>query len=218
MIETIVASGLLLAAIHFAAMLSPGPTALIVFRYAVRADASLTVVVAGIVCASATNVSLVVAGLWAIILASPVAATVIGVLGSVYLLYLGLASLLTAWRKFNSAYNEGGLDKSISNSAIKINNFMLFRDGFLVNFLNPKIAVFYISIFSQFVEPEMPDYVVMIFATQLVLQSLMFWSMFAAATRAGAIKKALNKTGGWVDFVFGLALIFFATLLLWNGI
>ena len=29
MIETIVASGLLLAAIHFAAMLSPGPTALI---------------------------------------------------------------------------------------------------------------------------------------------------------------------------------------------
>ncbi len=83
---------------------------------------------------------------------------------------------------------------------------------------NPKIAVFYISIFSQVAAPSLPNIVLFVFGGQLVLQSLLFWSTFAALSRAGIISRAINKANGWVDIAFGGALVSFAVYLLWSGL
>lgn len=47
----------------------------------------------------------------------------------------------------------------------------------------------------------------------MTVQSLMFWTTFARLTRAEAAKRALSAGKGWLDAVFGLALIGFALAL-----
>lgn len=213
-------SVLLLASIHFAAMLSPGPTALLVLRHGMKQHVkSMVPLVSGIVAATITNTFLTLVGVAAVIAASPKIALMLATLGSLYLLYLGANNILVAFRKFriraasliNEVENNRGTVGRCTPSA-------LFLDGYLVNLLNPKIAVFYISIFSQVATPELPQSTLVVFSVQLVLQSLLYWSCFAALARAGVISRAMDKSNGWIDFAFGVALISFALYLFRSGL
>lgn len=89
----------------------------------------------------------------------------------------------------------------------------LFRDGYLINLLNPKIAVFYVSIFSQVAAPGLPRATLALFSAQMIVQSLVFWSSFALLTRSGIVGRAVDRSNGWIDLVFGVALLCFAVYL-----
>ncbi|TBW48740.1 LysE family translocator [Marinobacter halodurans] len=77
-------------------------------------------------------------GLAAVIKASPVAFGLLQWGGALYLAWLGVKGL-TSRRRENGALPEVPTTSSAA------------RDGFLVVFLNPKIAVFFIALFSQVV-------------------------------------------------------------------
>ena len=215
--EPVFASVLMLASIHFAAMLSPGPTALVVLRHGTRQQVrSMTPLVSGIVAATVTNTFLTLVGVAAVIAASPRIALVLATLGSLYLLYLGGRNVLTAFQKFGAPAKSEAAG-SIP-TAEQCSPTAMFRDGYLINLLNPKIAVFYISIFAQVASPELPRSALAIFCGQLILQSLLFWSCFTALTRAGIVSRAIDKSNGWVDLFFGVALISFALYLFASGL
>lgn len=100
--QAVLASMGLLAGVHFAAMLSPGPTALMVLRHGARGgSASLVPLVFDIVAATTTNVALTLAGVAAIIAASPDLATALALAGAAYLIYLGAKALWTAQGKLS---------------------------------------------------------------------------------------------------------------------
>ena len=217
--EHVVASMVLLAGVHFGAMLSPGPTALIVLRYSsLNRLQSTTPLILGIVAATLTNTALTLFGVAALILASEKLASALALLGSLYLLYLGSKNIFIGYQKF--VMNESTLEeiKKNGSNVYKTSFTASFMDGYLVNLLNPKIAVFYVSVFSQVARPELPNYVLLGFGGQLVLQSFLFWSTFAILASTGAITKALNKSNGVVDILFGFALIGFAAYLFWVGL
>ena len=84
---------------------------------------------------------LTVVGLAALIIRTPSVYFALQVLGALYLIYLGVST----WRSRGPASN--------SEHAVKPeHNFAL--EGFLVAFLNPKLAVFMLALFSQFLQPE----------------------------------------------------------------
>ncbi len=217
--EPIFTSMLLLASIHFAAMLSPGPTALVVLRHGTQEQTkSMFPLVSGIVAATITNTFLTLVGVAAVIAASPRIALILATLGSLYLLYLGGKNILIAFRKFKANQDIDEAPANRSRPIEQVSPASMFRDGYLINLLNPKIAVFYISIFSQVATPELPQSTLAIFSSQLVIQSLLFWSSFAALTRAGIISRAMDKSNGWIDLFFGAALISFALYLFESGL
>lgn len=81
-------------------------------------------------------------GLGLLLLASPVALGVLQFLGACFLFYIG-------WKLFFSALRP----RSVHVEAKAMPLSHMFRDGFLIAVFNPKIAIFFLSVFSQFLSP-----------------------------------------------------------------
>ena len=82
-------------------------------------------------------------GLSALILSSAFLFTLIKYLGALYLLYLGITSLINCYR---------------NNAKLTINNkdekqTGVFKQGVIVSVLNPKVAMFFLAFLPQFIDP-----------------------------------------------------------------
>jgi len=130
--------------------LSPGPGVLSTvtagLRYGFRkalwniaglqAGAIFTLVVAGV-------------GLGAVLAASPVAFTVIKLLGALYLIYLGVQQL-----RSEAAPITAPEDAPVQQTGVPR---ALFLRGLLVNATNPKGILFNLSVLPQFINPHAPQ-------------------------------------------------------------
>jgi threonine/homoserine/homoserine lactone efflux protein len=96
-------------------------------------------------------------GLTALLLAVPLAFDTIKLAGAMYLLWL-------AWQ----AVKPGGLAPFETRELPHDPPRTLFLMGFMTNLLNPKVALFYLSFFPQFLHPERGE---------LLLQSLSLGSV-----------------------------------------
>ena len=96
-------------------------------------------------------------GLTALLLAVPLAFDTIKLAGAMYLLWL-------AWQ----AVKPGGLAPFETRELPHDPPRTLFLMGFMTNLLNPKVAMFYLSFFPQFLHPERGE---------LLLQSLSLGSV-----------------------------------------
>lgn len=103
-------------------------------------------------------------GLSALLLAAPLAFTAIKVAGALYLLWL-------AWQ----AVKPGGLSPFETRTLPHDPPRKLFLMGFMTNLLNPKVAMFYLSFFPQFLHPE---------RGQVLLQSLSLGAVQIAVSLA----------------------------------
>lgn len=123
-------------------LLTPGPAVLyITARSASQGRMAGLVSVLAIETANFLQAVAAALGLSAILLSSSLAFEVVKYLGAAYLVYIGIRKLLDAG---NDA--EGGTVKQESLSRI-------YWQGFAVNILNPKTALFFLAFLPQFVDP-----------------------------------------------------------------
>ncbi|MEK4066119.1 LysE family translocator [Peribacillus sp. FSL R5-0717] len=100
----------------------------------------------GTCCALLIHTSAALFGLSAIIVKSALLFSIFKYAGAVYLVYLGFKTLWGLRNKQVAAAAET-TDKS------KYENQSCFKQGFLTNLLNPKVAVFFLTFLPQFVNP-----------------------------------------------------------------
>ncbi|MEQ1975787.1 LysE family translocator [Xenorhabdus sp. SGI240] len=89
-------------------------------------------------------------GATVILATSKTAFNILQIIGAVYLVYLGSSGLREIYRNKNqqqSVINSQGIIKQ------KRNPFLI---GLFANVLNPKVAIFFISILPQFINPALP--------------------------------------------------------------
>lgn len=84
-------------------------------------------------------------GLSALLAASPTAFFTIKIAGALYLAYLGVR-LLFARAHESADLNSAPAEQGTAWSA--------FRQGMLTNVLNPKVALFFLALMPQFIEPD----------------------------------------------------------------
>lgn len=126
-------------------VISPGPNMIyLISKSITQGKKSGFISLAGVVCGFLFHIIMVSFGLTAVLLAVPLAYTVLKALGTVYLLYLAYQAVKPKSR------NIFDVDKNVAHDSPK----KLFTIGFLTNVLNPKVAVFYLSFFPQFIKPE----------------------------------------------------------------
>ncbi len=123
-------------------LITPGPAVLyITARSASQGRLAGLVSVLAIETANFLQAAAAALGLSAILLSSALAFDVVKYLGAAYLIYIGVRKLLEAGNDV-----EGGAVKQESLSRI-------YWQGFAVNILNPKTALFFLAFLPQFVDP-----------------------------------------------------------------
>ncbi|MCM3767710.1 LysE family translocator [Neobacillus niacini] len=98
--------------------------------------------VIGTCCALMIHTLAAVVGLSAIIVKSAMLFSVFKYVGAVYLMYLGFKTL---WALKNKKLAEMPVENKYQNKSC-------FKQGFLTNLLNPKVAVFFLTFLPQFVD------------------------------------------------------------------
>ena len=125
----------------------PGPDTAITTKNTVTVGKAGGVkTVLGTCCALLIHTTAAVLGLSAIILKSAILFSVFKYVGAVYLIYLGIKTLWSLNKKGNAASVE-------MNAKSKFVNKSCFKQGFLTNLLNPKVAVLFLTFLPQFVVP-----------------------------------------------------------------
>lgn len=121
-------------------------------------------------------------GLSQLFLAAPIAYDLVRYAGAVYLVYL-------AWKAFRS---DGTVFAPVAGLP-RYSRTRIFRQGLLTNLLNPKMALFVLALFPQFVRPEAGSVAsqILVLATVLNLIGLVVNGLvILTASRIGA---ALSK-------------------------
>lgn len=166
------------AAAAFALAATPGPDMLLVMTRSVAQGR-----VAGFVTLSGISAGCyfhaVIAGLSlsGVLLLAPVMFEIIRWAGAAYLLYLAVQALR----------GSGGFQPP-TGDAPAVPLLALFRQGLLTNILNPKVALFFLALFPQFMRPD-PDTAV---AQALILASVL---NVAGGIVNGAIILAAGRLG-----------------------
>ncbi|TWX53002.1 LysE family translocator [Colwellia hornerae] len=139
-------------------------------------------------------------GIAVIIVKSPLIFSIIQYAGAAFLLYLGVKSLLS--KKDNEVFSE--------ESTAKKSQVNGWRDGFLIAFLNPKLAIFFLALFSQFLAGDASsEQKVIMTATVGSIDALWYCLVTFTLSRGNIISK-LRENSHIVDKVTGSFLILLA--------
>ena len=145
------------------------------------------------------HVAYSIAGLAVIISNSIVLFSIIKYLGAAYLIYIG-------WKTFNSKSKLETNDDNLKNDLSK---FSSFKTGFITNSLNPKTTVFFLSIFTQVVNPETPILLQVIYGAIISIAHLLWFSSVAIFLTKPIFLKRFNEYKNNIEKVVGVILMGF---------
>jgi len=144
-----------------------------------------------------------VIGLSALIVKSALLFSIFKYVGALYLIYIGIKALLAVKNKEGVNTN----DVSINNDK---EHTSCFRQGFLTNLLNPKIAVFFLTFLPQFLNPSHNTFIQLLVMglTYLVLTIIWFAFYIFLIDKISAFMKK-PKTQRYIQGLTGIVLIGF---------
>ena len=179
------------AAATAALLLIPGPSVLfIVARTLEHGRRGGLVSMLGVETGALLHVLAATAGLSALVTASPQALLAVKLAGAAYLLWLGLRAL------------RGPHELSLTGGSSR----RLFRQGLVVDALNPKTAMFFLAFLPQFVDPAAGSVAGQTLVLGLCFVALATLSDGAYALLAGAVAARLRR-GARLKRVSGAAYI-----------
>jgi len=172
----------------FGLVITPGPNMIyLISRSISQGKQAGMISLAGVIVGFLFHVIMVSFGLTAILMAVPFAYTFLKWLGVGYLLYL-------AW----SAIKPGSKSVFETTSLKDDSNFKLFQMGFLTNVLNPKIAVFYMSFFPQFIKPEYGNVLLQNFQLGFTQMTVSFSVNLMIVLFASSISTWFSERPTWI--------------------
>lgn len=200
-----IAIWLTVASICMLGAMSPGPSLAVVLSQTVKGGRKT-----GLIAAIAHGLGI---GIYALACISGVAFTIttsetlfttLQWLGAAYLVWLGIKGLRA----------RAATESSI---AVPVSSGSAARDGFLVVFLNPKVAVFFIALFSQVIGSETTWLEKMVYtATALFID--MGWYMIVAWSFSNPRWLGyLQRNVVWLERSFGVILIALAVRVMAGG-
>ena len=194
--------------------LTPGPDVLYIVRHAMCQGARAGMAAAlGIVSGCFVHVLAAALGVGALLAASATAFTLLKWLGAAYLVWMGL-KLLLARSGAAEAFAAAALPGAGTAQALPLAH--IWRQGFLTNVLNPKVALFFLAFVPQFIDPHSEHKLLAFIGLGLIfnLNSLPInfgyaWLAAWASRRLARVPHALR----WVDRAAGLLFVGFGAKL-----
>ncbi|WP_420996981.1 LysE family translocator [Cupriavidus sp. 30B13] len=183
---------------------TPGPdTAYIVGRSVAQGRAAGVVSALGVSAGCCVHSVAIAFGLTALLAASATAFTVIKFAGAAYLAWLGLRLIL---QRRTPAGTQAAAPARPAARGLRA----LFMQGFLTNVLNPKVILFFVSFFPQFVDPHAGHQAAafLVLGGVMVLMSTLWNGL--VAWMAGTLTRKVGQAPRlkcWLDRFVGIAFI-----------
>ena len=169
-------------------VLSPGPNMIYLISRSLSQGKNAGIIsLFGVMCGFLFHILMVSFGLTAIFFAIPYAFIVVKFLGVAYLLYLAYNSVRSKNNIFDANQNL------TSDKPLK-----LFNIGLMTNILNPKMAVFYLSFFPQFIKPENGSILSQSFQLGIIQILISFVVNFLIVLSAAKMASWFSKKPVWV--------------------
>lgn len=186
--------------------LTPGPDVLYIASSALKHGVRAGLVAAlGIVSGCLVHVFAAALGVGALLATSSTAFALLKWLGAAYLAWIGVRLLLGAGARSRVPLAEAAAPEPAPL-------WRLYRQGFLTNALNPKVALFFLAFVPQFIAPASPDQfsAFVLLGLLFILNSLPInfgyaWLAGWAARRVGTVSQAMR----WLDRAAGLMFVGF---------
>jgi threonine/homoserine/homoserine lactone efflux protein len=190
-------------------VISPGPNGCLIAKTVPLSGPRAGLAnVAGFVAALYVHGTLSIFGISIILVQSANVFFVFKMLGAVYLIWLGFKALRNALNQSSSAAAVP------VEQAKKLTSMRgAFYEGFLTNALNPKVSVFYLAAFPQFMPVDGSAFSAYFLVTAHVLVNVVWFS--AMVFTLTKIKSATNnpKFKTWLNAITGVVFIGFGTKL-----
>lgn len=165
----------------------PGPAVLYITARSIDQGRTAGVVsVLGVHLGTTVHVLAAAIGISALLLASATAFTIVKFAGAAYLIWLGLK------RIFSSVEGE-------TQSLKRQSHVRIFWEGFVVNILNPKTALFFLAFLPQFVDPARGAVVLQITVLGFVFIVLGIITDGAYALLAGTAARWIKSRARFMD-------------------
>jgi threonine/homoserine/homoserine lactone efflux protein len=187
--------------------LSPGPSLALVIKNTLNggsAQGYATAISHGL--GVALYAAITATGIAVVIVQSPMLFSAIQYAGAAFLLYLGIKALMSKKQTIE-------LPEKNASSQMVVHGW---RDGFLIAFLNPKLAIFFLALFSQFITPEAGWLQKSIMTATVGLIDMLWYVVVAYAMSRGPILEKLKQNSHVVDRVTGGFLILLAARVVLN--
>lgn len=192
--------------IQLMAAISPGPSFLITVRTAAISSRLDGVKVAlGLAAGAATWASATVLGLHILFRQSPWLFLGMKIGGALYLLWIAFQMLRCAAEPLN-------LD-----SAADSQDEWHFLRGFLTQIANPKVVVFFASIFMSMLPSEVPPWMSLMLIAIVGFNDLAWYATVALFFGAPPVKRFYLGAKVWIDRILGVCLAAIALRLLWGA-
>ncbi len=206
-------------------VMSPGPNGVLILKTASSLGRSASFAnIAGLFVATFCHGALSIFGLSALLLQSAELFTLVKIIGALYLFYIGAKAIYNSYKKsetVNLAETDGLIAESPQSTDVKkaksgVTGILgSFSEGFLTQLLNPKVSMFYLAAFPQFVSFDAASYAI---AFSLVaIHACLIVTWFVGVTMAIDQIKQRGKhsnIGRWVQRLSGSVMIYFSALLL----
>lgn len=189
-------------------VISPGPKGVLIAKTVpVSGSAAGFANVAGFVSAFYLHGAFAVFGISLLLVQSAQLFFVFKMLGAAYLCWIGVKALYEAWR--------GGVAQTgVSPARRRRTLLRAYIAGFLTNALNPKVSMFYLAAFPQFIpldQVSAASAFILVFIHSM-LNLFWFGAMVAAFARLSAVARG-SRVQRWIKGVTGMVFLGFGAKL-----
>lgn len=186
--------------VHLLAAASPGPDFALVTRQSLLFGRRAGILASlGISLGLAIHIGYSAAGLAALVAHSTQWMVLIKLAGGSYLVYLGIKGLRARPRQ--------GEPEAVTRRTGEDSSGRQVATGFLCNALNPKAPVYFLSLFTVVLSPDMPLPTLAVYGVWIMLLQMFWFTTLAVFFTNAAIRGRLLRIGHWIDRAFGLAML-----------
>ncbi len=186
------------------ALASPGPDFLCVLRNSLNHGRRIGIVTAlGIALGISVHMAYCIGGLAIVIAKSILFFNMIKMAGAAYLLYLAVQAL----------QSKGWSADAVADTHITLTPRKALIQGFVTNALNPKATLFFLALFTQFIDPHTPVTVQILYGCVCVVTTFAWFTGVACLLNHAAVRRKFSAMSVWIDRFTGLAFLALAAKL-----
>lgn len=194
--------------VHLLAVASPGPAFIATVQLSVSQTRRVALMQAfGLGLAAFTWACAALLGMQAVMLKAAGLYRLLEFAGGVYLAYIGIQ----AWRH---ADDPLAMDAA---QAPAMSSWAALRRGYATNISNPKVMVFFASIFAAMLPPSMPTWTRLVALGFVGLDEGLWFTLLALMFSTERAQEAYRRAKRKIDRAAGTFMLFFGGKLMWSA-